>query len=50
MGRAHYEWIRQEFGREVRFFNQLCYPLDKSTLDIHEAIPEWRNQPESSPD
>lgn len=48
MGSNHQEWIRQEFGRDVRLFNHFCYRLDQPILDIHEAIPDWRDRPESS--
>lgn len=48
MGRNHQEWIRQEFRRNVRLFNHFCYHLDQPILDIHETIPDWRDQPESS--
>lgn len=50
MGRNHQAWIRQEFGREVPLFNRLCYGIDEPILDIHEAIPDWRDEPESSRD
>ena len=50
MGRNHQEWIRGEFGREVPLFNHLCYGIDQPILDVHEIIPDWRDQPDQSRD
>lgn len=48
MGRNHQAWIRKEFGREVPLFNHMCYGIDRPILDIHEIIPDWREQPDQS--
>jgi protein-tyrosine phosphatase len=50
MGRNHQAWIRGEFGREVPLFNHLCYGIDQPILDVHEIIPDWREQPDQSRD
>jgi protein-tyrosine phosphatase len=41
MGLNHQEYIRAQFGRDVPLFNEICYNLQESVLDIHEAMPEW---------
>lgn len=50
MGRNHQAWIRGEFGREVPLFNHVCYGIDQPILDVHEIIPDWREQPDQSRD
>ena len=50
MGRNHQTWIRAEFGREVPLFNHVCYGIDRPILDVHESIPDWREQPDQSRD
>lgn len=50
MGRNHQAWIRGEFGREVPLFNHVCYGIDQPILDVHEIIPDWRDQPDQSRD
>ena len=41
MGLNHQEYVRSQFGRDVRLFNEICYDLSEPILDIHEAIPDW---------
>jgi protein-tyrosine phosphatase len=41
MGRNHQIFIREQFGRNVPLFNQICFGLDTPILDLHEAIPDW---------
>ncbi|HQY56266.1 MAG: low molecular weight phosphatase family protein [Nitrospira sp.] len=48
MGKNHQAWIRGEFGREVPLFNHLCYGIDQPILDVHEILPDWRDQPEQA--
>ncbi len=41
MGRDHQAYIREQFGRDVPLFNQVCLGHDMPVLDLHEVIPEW---------
>jgi protein-tyrosine phosphatase len=41
MGRNHQAFIREQFGRDVSLFNQICLGHDQPILDLHEAIPDW---------
>ncbi len=50
MGANHQAFIRREFGRDVRLFNQLCYGTDDPILDVHEAVPNWQDNLEQSRD
>ncbi|MEK7236851.1 MAG: hypothetical protein AAB242_09525 [Nitrospirota bacterium] len=43
MGRDHQAFIREQFGRDVPLFNQVCLGHDKPILDLHEVMPEWEN-------
>lgn len=43
MGRDHQTYIREQFGRDVPLFNQVCLGHDKPILDLHEAIPDWES-------
>ncbi len=43
MGRNHQTFIREQFGRDVPLFNQICLGHDSPVLDVHEAIPEWES-------
>lgn len=43
MGRDHQIYIREQFGRDVPLFNQVCLGHDKPILDLHEAIPDWES-------
>jgi len=46
MGRDHQIFVREQFGREVPLFNQVCLGHDQPILDVHEAIPDWETEPE----
>jgi protein-tyrosine phosphatase len=46
MGRDHQAYIREQFGRDVPLFNQVCLGHDKPVLDLHEVMPEWERDPE----
>lgn len=50
MGENHRAFIRQEFGRDVPLFNQLCFGTDEPILDVHEAVPNWQDNLEQSRD
>jgi protein-tyrosine phosphatase len=41
MGLNHQEYVRLQFGRNVRLFNEICYDVKEPVLDIHEAMPDW---------
>lgn len=43
MGRDHQVFIREQFGRDVPLFNQVCLGHDKPILDLHEVIPDWES-------
>jgi protein-tyrosine phosphatase len=46
MGRNHQAFIREQFGRDVSLFNQICLGHDQPILDLHEAIPDWETDSE----
>ena len=46
MGRDHQVFVREQFGRDVPLFNQLCLGHDQSILDLHEVMPNWESDPE----
>jgi len=46
MGRNHQAFVREQFGRDVSLFNQICLGHDQPILDLHEAIPDWETDPE----
>jgi protein-tyrosine phosphatase len=46
MGRDHQVFVREQFGRDVPLFNQVCLGHDQPILDLHEAIPDWETNPE----
>ena len=46
MGRDHQVFVREQFGRDVPLFNQVCLGHDQPILDLHEAIPDWETDPE----
>jgi protein-tyrosine phosphatase len=46
MGRDHQVFVREQFGRDVPLFNQVCLGHDQPILDVHEAIPDWETDPE----
>jgi hypothetical protein len=46
MGRDHQVFVREQFGRDVPLFNQICLGHDKPILDLHEVMPDWETDPE----
>lgn len=48
MSLDHREFIRRHFRREVLLFNQVCYQREEPMLDVHEAIPAWNLNLETS--
>jgi hypothetical protein len=46
MGRDHQVFIREQFGRDVPLFNQVCLSNDKPILDLHEVMSDWETDPE----
>ena len=46
MGRNHQVFIREQFGRDVPLFNQICLGHDRPILDLHEAMPDWETDQE----
>jgi protein-tyrosine phosphatase len=46
MGRDHQAFIREQFGRDVPLFNQVCLGHDQPILDLHELMPDWETDPE----
>lgn len=41
MGLDHRAFIREQFGRDVPLFNQVCFDREEPVLDVHEAMPDW---------
>ena len=41
MGLDHREFIREQFGRDVPLFNQVCFERGEPVLDLHEVMPDW---------
>ena len=41
MGRNHQKFLREQCGRDVPLFNQLCCERDEPILDVHEMMPDW---------
>ena len=41
MGRDHQVFVREQFGRYIPLFNQVCLGHDKPILDLHEVMPDW---------
>ncbi|MBA2252693.1 MAG: hypothetical protein H0W13_08320 [Nitrospirales bacterium] len=50
MGLNHRDCIRQNFNRDVRLFNEICFQKCEPILDLHEAIPDWQVNLEASRD
>ena len=46
MGRDHQDFIRQQFGRDVPLFNQICLGHDTPILDLREVMPDWETDPD----
>jgi len=43
MGFDHRDFVREQFGRDVPLFNQVCLEKAEPVLDVHEAIPDWQS-------
>jgi len=41
MSLDHRDFIKQQFGRDVPLFNQVCFEREEPVLDLHEVIPDW---------
>jgi len=50
MGLNHQTFVKAEFGRGIPLFNQVAYGRDEPILDIGEAMPDWKDQPDLVPD
>ncbi|MCI0427292.1 MAG: low molecular weight phosphatase family protein [Nitrospiraceae bacterium] len=48
MGRDHQVFVREQFGRDVPLFNQVCLGHDQPILDLHEVMPDWETDPEQA--
>ena len=48
MSLDHRDFIRRHFRREVLLFNQVCFQREEPVLDVHEAIPAWNLNLETS--
>jgi protein-tyrosine phosphatase len=46
MGRDHQVFIREQYGRDVPLFNQICLGYDQPILDVHEVILGWETDRE----
>ena len=46
MGRDHQVFVREQFGRDVPLFNQVCLGHDQPILDLHEVMPDWETHHE----
>ena len=43
MGFDHRDFIREQFGRDVPLFNQVCFEKEEPVLDVHEAMPDGQS-------
>lgn len=41
MGRNRQVFVREQCGRDVPLFNQICLGHDQPILDLHEVMPDW---------
>lgn len=41
MGWNHQKFLREQYGRDVPLFNQLCCDRDEPIPDVHEMMPDW---------
>jgi protein-tyrosine phosphatase len=48
MGLDHQEFIRREFGQDVRLFNDVSFGRQDPILDLHEALPHWATDPDGT--
>ena len=46
MGRNHQAFVREQYGRDIPLFNQVCLGHDQPILDLHEVMPNWESDPE----
>ena len=46
MGRNHQAFVREQYGRDIPLFNQVCLGRDQPILDLHEVMPNWESDPE----
>jgi hypothetical protein len=46
MGQNHQIFIREQFGRDVPLFNQICLGQDTPIFDLHEVMPDWEAAPD----
>ena len=46
MGRDHQIFVREQFGRDIPLFHQICLGHDTPILDLHEVMPDWEVDPE----
>jgi protein-tyrosine phosphatase len=42
MGLDHRAYLKEQFGREVWLFNQICFGQEEPILDIWEAVPNYQ--------
>jgi protein-tyrosine phosphatase len=45
MGLDHRRYLREQFGREVWLFNQICFGRESPVLDVGEAMPHEQRDP-----
>ena len=50
MGLDHQAYVRRQFGVHAPLFNELAYNLQEPVLDLREALPQWRAQPQAARD
>lgn len=48
MGRDHQAVVEGLFGLSIPLFNQLCFDREEPVLDVHEALPEWKQNVEQA--
>ena len=48
MGRNHQAFVREQYGRDIPLFNQVCLGHDQPILDLHEVMPNWESDPEQA--
>jgi protein-tyrosine phosphatase len=48
MGRNHQAFVREQYGRDIPLFNEVCLGHDQPILDLHEVMPNWESDPEQA--
>ena len=48
MGRNHQAFVREQYGRDIPLFNQVCLGHDQPILDLHEVMPNLERDPEQA--